>query len=87
MEMLKNTRNQTSQKFVIKSKLTSNHFRSENSDPELPTSVDHEVDLFLDHMIKKSKRFRDLLQDKEVNNTDEFCQTYLLKSVYLVPIH
>ena len=86
MEMQKNVRNQTSQKFVIKSKLASNHFRSENSDPEIPTSIDHEVDLFLDQMIKKSKRFRDLLQEKEVNNCEEFYQGYLLKSMYLVQI-
>jgi len=43
MEVSKNSRNQGSQKFIIKSRPSHNHLRSENSDPELPPCLDSEV--------------------------------------------
>ena len=69
MEISKPNRAPLSQKFIIKTKTSMAHnMRSENSDPELPSSLDGEVELFLQHMVAKSRRFKDLLVERKVDN-------------------
>lgn len=73
MEMPKNGKNYSSNKFIIKPKPTLTHIRSENIDPEPKMALESEVDLFLVQMAQKSKRFKDLLQEKYIENVEEFC--------------
>lgn len=84
MEMPKNGKNQGSNKFIIKPKPSLNHIRSENVDPDSQVSTDCEADLFLMHMAQKSKRFKELLQEKNIHNEEEFCETHLFRSLCLV---
>jgi hypothetical protein len=70
MEMPKNSKNQGSNKFIIKPKHTLAHLRSENADPEPKIAMESEVELFLAHMAQKSKRFKDLLQEKNIENEE-----------------
>lgn len=59
MEALKSTKNHCSNKFIIKPKSSITHLKSENAEPETTIScTEHEVDLFLNHMIEKSKKFK-----------------------------
>jgi hypothetical protein len=73
MEMSKHGKNYNSNKFIIKPKPTLAHIRSENIDPEPKMALESEVDLFLAQMSQKSKRFKDLLQEKNIENEQEFC--------------
>lgn len=65
MEALKSTKNHSSNKFIIKPKTSISHLKSENAEPENSISCsEQEVDLFLNQMIEKSKKFKDLLVEK-----------------------
>ncbi len=85
MEALKASKNYNSNKFIIKPKASITHLKSENAESDYPASCsEHEVDLFLNHMIEKSKKFKELLQEKQIYNEEEFYHNYLFKSICLV---
>lgn len=61
------------------------HLKSESAEPESAASCSEgEVDLFLSHMIEKSKKFRELLLEKQITNEQEFYEQSLFKSACLV---
>lgn len=69
MEVLKASKSYNSNKFIIKPKGSVVHLKSETAESDSSLSCsDQEVDLFLRQLVDKSKRLKDLLQEKNITN-------------------
>ena len=84
MEVLKACKSYNSNKFIIKPKCSVTHLKSETAESDSLSCSDQEVDLFLRQLVDKSRRLRDLLQEKGIANEEEFYEKCLFRSICLV---
>ena len=70
-------------KFVIKSKVSTRELREE-LETDTITATDEDALQFIEYMIVKSQRLRELLEKKSIFDEDQFYQNHLFGSICLV---
>ena len=71
-------------KFIIKSKPSLKEKPNVEPEQEVLSATDHDVQLFLSYMISKSKRFKDILESKNITDETYFCDNHLYRNPCIV---
>lgn len=84
-ECIKPNKTQLNTKFIIKAKPSSSHKHSEaETDTPLPLPTDQEIHQFINYMITKSKKYKELLESNKITDDMLFSDKHLYSNKYIV---